>query len=345
MPMRFADLDGTMIDVYQAATQMTDESGQSYPFTINTLLDRALGPLGYYGAFTANMHTDSAASGGSDAIVASAQARGVPIVSGRQMLEWLDGRNASSFGSLGWDGDTLTFSIVVGGGANGLRAMVPTTASAGALTDITRNGNAVSFTTETIKGVEYAFFPGLAGNYDAQYGGGGEPADVFVRVSDAGFRRRTTIAQQGDTVQWDFTGGTHSATDASGMGLFDSGLRTAGGSYQFTFTTAARYTVDDAFSANTGTIAVPVRVTPGSGTTSTTFTVTWSSAALSGGFQADIQIRRPGSPWRNWIVNQTTTTSATFTPDAGTGTYQFRARLENFSGRSRWSQPASIGVS
>src|SRR6185295_9051616 len=34
MPMRFADLDGTMIDVFQAATQMTDESGQSYPFTV-----------------------------------------------------------------------------------------------------------------------------------------------------------------------------------------------------------------------------------------------------------------------------------------------------------------------
>ena len=29
MPMRFADLDGSMIDVYQATTQMTDESGQS----------------------------------------------------------------------------------------------------------------------------------------------------------------------------------------------------------------------------------------------------------------------------------------------------------------------------
>ena len=47
-----------MIDVYQAPTQMTDESGQTYPFTVDTLLDRALGPLGYYGVFTANMHTD-----------------------------------------------------------------------------------------------------------------------------------------------------------------------------------------------------------------------------------------------------------------------------------------------
>ena len=56
--MRFVDVDGTIIDVYQATSQMTDESGQTFPFTINTLLDNALGPQGYYGAFTANFHTD-----------------------------------------------------------------------------------------------------------------------------------------------------------------------------------------------------------------------------------------------------------------------------------------------
>jgi hypothetical protein len=50
MPMRFADPNGAMLDIYQAATQMTDESDQTYPFTPNTLLDNALGPLGYYGA-------------------------------------------------------------------------------------------------------------------------------------------------------------------------------------------------------------------------------------------------------------------------------------------------------
>ena len=64
MPMRFADTDGTMIDVYQATTQMTDESGQTYPFTINTLLDRALGAAGLLRRFTANMHTDAASSPG-----------------------------------------------------------------------------------------------------------------------------------------------------------------------------------------------------------------------------------------------------------------------------------------
>ena len=73
-----------MLDVYQATTQMTDESGQTYPFTVNTLLDRALGPEGYYGMFVANMHTDTAVHAGSQAIVASAQARSVPIISAKQ---------------------------------------------------------------------------------------------------------------------------------------------------------------------------------------------------------------------------------------------------------------------
>ena len=96
--MRFADLDGSMIDVYQAVTQMTDESGQAFPDTIDALLDGAIGSQGYYGAFTANMHTDiwnTDAFTWAGEIVASAQARGVPVVSGRQLLTWLDGRNSS----------------------------------------------------------------------------------------------------------------------------------------------------------------------------------------------------------------------------------------------------------
>ena len=48
-----------MIDVYEATSQMTDESGQQYPFTVDTLLDRAVGAEGYYGAYVINAHTDS----------------------------------------------------------------------------------------------------------------------------------------------------------------------------------------------------------------------------------------------------------------------------------------------
>lgn len=170
LPMRFARQDGSIIDVYQAATQMTDESGQTYPFTIDALLDGALGSDGYYGAFTANMHMDQPASAGSTAILVSARERGVPVVSARQLLEWLDGRDASSFGSLRWTGGTSTFTISVGARATGLQAMMPTSSSAGELTSIHRARTEVAHATETIKGVEYAVFPAVPGNYEVRYG-------------------------------------------------------------------------------------------------------------------------------------------------------------------------------
>lgn len=170
MPMRFAGLDGSLIDCYQAATQMTDESGQSYPATCNTLLDRALGPEGYYGAYCTNIHEDGSSETISSQIVAAAQARGVPVVSGEQMLAWLDGRSASRFDDLAWNGSTLTFALVVGAGARNLRAMLPVQQGAAGLLGLTRDGSPVAWTTETIKGVDYAMFAADSGLYAASFG-------------------------------------------------------------------------------------------------------------------------------------------------------------------------------
>ncbi|MCI0672695.1 MAG: fibronectin type III domain-containing protein, partial [Myxococcaceae bacterium] len=169
LPMRFADVDGTLIDVYQATTQMTDESGQSYPFTIDALLDAALGPQGFFGVFVANMQTDSAFHEGSDAIVASARKRGVPVVTSRQLLEWLDGRSASSFQDVSWDGTALQFRVVAGAGARGLEGMVPAVSSTGALASVAREGTPVTYTLERLKGVPYARFPALPGSYVLGY--------------------------------------------------------------------------------------------------------------------------------------------------------------------------------
>jgi hypothetical protein len=170
IPMRFADENGNTIDVYQAPTQMTDESEQTYPYTVNALLDNAVGPPGFYGAFVVNAHTDSPKSAVSDAVVASALARQVPIVSARQMLEWLDGRNSSSFDALAWDGRTLRFNVKVGRGAAGLlEAMVPANTRAATLSGITLEGVPVSYHRETVKGIEYGFFQAAPGAYTASY--------------------------------------------------------------------------------------------------------------------------------------------------------------------------------
>jgi WD40 repeat protein len=189
MGMRFADVDGTPIDVYQAATQMTDESAQTFPATIETLLDRAIGPTGYYGAFVVNAHTDENSDqpfGGrtnsskavSDAVVNAALTRSVPVISARQLLSWLDGRNSSSFGSLTWNGTNLSFTITPGDGATGLQAMLPLRSTNNSVTSITRDGTAIAFVPETIKGIEYALFPAAAGAYVATYAADTTPPTV-----------------------------------------------------------------------------------------------------------------------------------------------------------------------
>ncbi len=173
MPMRFADLDGSLIDNYQVTTQLTDESGITYSTHINTLLDNAVGSNGYYGVFCANMHTDENggnSTNGSDAIISSAQARNIPIISAKQMLTWLDGRNNSSFGTMTWNGNALSFTANIFAGANLIEGMLPYNHNGGQLLTLTLNGGGVSFTTEIIKGIEYAFFPVNNGNYVATYG-------------------------------------------------------------------------------------------------------------------------------------------------------------------------------
>jgi WD40 repeat protein len=169
LPMRFADTTGTAIDVYQAASQLTDESGQSYPYTVDTLLDRAIGPEEYYGVFTINAHTDVAQITESTTTMTSAQARSVPVVSAQQMLTWLDGRNASSVQNISWSAGQLSFTAPPAAGANGLEVMVPGTSTAGTLRSVTLDGAPVTVTTRTVKGVAYGFVRAAAGTFVATY--------------------------------------------------------------------------------------------------------------------------------------------------------------------------------
>lgn len=243
MPMRFADRNGNTIDVYQATTQLPDETTFNFPADINTLLDNAQGPLGYYSVITANDHTDYADSPESDAIVAAAKAHGVPVVSALQMLQWLDGRNSSTFGSVNWSANTLSFTISVGTGGRNLQAMLPVNSSAGLLTNIVLAGAPVAYTTQTIKGIPYAFFAANAGSYQAFYG----VFSISGTISGAG-GNGATVALSGAA------SGTVTAT-TSGIYIF-TGL--ANGSYTVTpgktgylFTPASRnVTVSNANAAS-----------------------------------------------------------------------------------------------
>ena len=115
-----------MIDVYQAMTQVTDESEMPMAPQVDTLLDNALGSKGWYGVVTVNAHTDYGDHANANDIVASAQERDVPVVSSAQMLDWLDGRNGSSFEDVAYSATGSSASrSSTNPKARGLEAMLP----------------------------------------------------------------------------------------------------------------------------------------------------------------------------------------------------------------------------
>jgi hypothetical protein len=193
-PMRFADTDGSLVDVYQATTQLTDELGTKpwphVPIHIQALLSRALGPEGYYAVVTTNMHTDEPNHEGANAIVTKALELGVPVVSAAQMLDWLDGRNGSSFQGVSFSGGRLSFTVAAAPGSNGLEAMVPARSADGPLLGLTRNGAGVGTAIRTVKGVDYAVFAAAPGAYVATYTpGAGPPGSGTAGRSTSSFDR------------------------------------------------------------------------------------------------------------------------------------------------------------
>jgi hypothetical protein len=301
MPMRFADRNGNIIDVYQATTQIPDEDNWTYPGVINTLLDNAIGSLGYYGAFTANMHTDWPASAGSDAIVASAQARGVPIVSAAQMLAWLDGRNSSAFSSMNWNNTALSFTITAGSGARNLQAMLPMNSPSGALSSLLLGGQTVSYNTQTIKGIQYAFFTATPGSYTATYGGAPVTYSLTGTISGSGGNGATVTLSGASTA---------------------SVTANASGGYTFTGLANGAYTVTPSkagfvFSPSSRNVTVSGANITGVNFTSTvqTFSISGTISG-SGGNAATVTLSGAGSG----STTSNSTGSFTFTGRAN-GTY------------------------
>lgn len=170
---------------------------------------------------------------------------------------------------------------------------------------------------------------------------------THVEVHDQYFSPTTVPVPRGGTVVFDFVGeGHHTATDHSGLDLYDSGLVDGSGpsmSVDFPAAGAYRFTcTPHPFMG--GRVEVPLRVTPRNGDLGDRFTVTWASAPPPEGLVQVIQIRRPGGIWRVWR-DGVAGTSRVFRPDAGAGVYRFRARLRDGAGSAAlWSPEATATV-
>ena len=187
MLMRFANTNGAMVDNYQAPTQIYDNTGQALPNWPNPIFDRGMGGEGYYGFVSALIHSDySWQDVGASGVIRNAQARGVAVISSRQAATWTEGRNNSSFTGISWSSSRLNFTVTAAAGSTGLRGMVPVNSTSGVLSSLLQNGSSIGYTIQTIKGLDYAFFPAVSANYQAVYGTGGPAPFTVSSVTPSG---------------------------------------------------------------------------------------------------------------------------------------------------------------
>jgi len=169
-----------------------------------------------------------------------------------------------------------------------------------------------------------------------------------VSVADFSFTPKLASTDGGTGIRWNFAGpSSHTATDATTLGLFDSGTRSPGSSFTFYFIAAGTYTYQCSIHPTLmkGKVRVPLDAQPPSGNLTTEFTITWSADEAPTGYAFEVQIHRPGtSDWTSFYDGNLL--SDVFIADAGPGTYVFRARYEkaDATGFSGWSPLASIAV-
>jgi plastocyanin len=172
-------------------------------------------------------------------------------------------------------------------------------------------------------------------------------ATAQVSVQDFRFSPTPVVVAQGTVLTWHNNGPhSHTSTGDTPLGLWATGNIAPGAtSASVTFRAAGGFTYHCSIHPSmVGAVRVPIVASPASGTTTTKFTLTLTSA-LAAGFTYDVQRRVGAGAWAIYRTGVTTKT-ATFKATAA-GTYSFRSRLVRTSNgaASRWSPLKTVTVS
>ena len=153
------------------------------------------------------------------------------------------------------------------------------------------------------------------------------------------FNPVNVTAHQGDTVRWTWDSSGHTTTDTTGLGLWDSNIRSAGATFTHKFAHAGTFgyhcQVHFMFGM-VGSVKVPLMLT----TAGTKVTVRWASSTPAAGFVEDVQQQKPGAASFTALATGSTAQSKAITLTRGT--WKFRARYRNSaSGKASGYSPVA----
>ena len=201
--------------------------------------------------------------------------------------------------------------------------MVPTVSKAGVLTNITRDGGDVPFTTRVIKGIEYAFFSASAGAYVTTYAADMNPPTVTSTLPANG----ATGVSQGTPVSATFS----EALDATTLTTATFELRDPGNTVVYStviynaatetaiLTPAATLSPSTTYTATLKGGSTDPRIKDLSGN-ALVDDVTWSFTTAAGA----------GCPCSGWSSSTTPTNPSASDPNAVELGVKFRSDLDGF---------------
>ena len=176
IPMKFADVTGRILNVYQSNTQLPDETWlkENIESKSKTLIDRSLDEENY-AYINANYHTwywGECRQPGLR-VLDYCNRRGVPIWTAEKVYEFMKMKDEAFFSDLRWSHNQLTFMLSSAfNNSEGLTFLIPANHGDLKISSITINNHSSKFEQRIIKGHEYAFVtvtPGRAYEISADY--------------------------------------------------------------------------------------------------------------------------------------------------------------------------------
>jgi hypothetical protein len=181
LPLPFVDQTGTIIPLYQQATELVDEQmiagiASSY---CNLSQDQALAlseqfldqsQAGFYSAITVQAHTDYYLGNTSQwlqGLLSYAQTKGIPVWTASRWASFVQARHDAAISNLAWNPTSHQLSFQVGSsvGEPTLTILVPADVQGFPVTAATVDGVPVATTSMTVKGLSYIGLPVSTGTH------------------------------------------------------------------------------------------------------------------------------------------------------------------------------------
>ncbi len=163
LPMRFADMHGNIVDVYQVLTNVYDQlymenkDPDGFFNCFKTLLDRSL-EQEIFSVVGVKAHNDEWSFSREPVMkmLEYAESKDIPVWTAQRLLQFLQRRDGARFAEIQLTERVLNFALECPLGSEGLTAMVPYVFDGKTVDNMSSEHGEIPFKVWTIKGVQYA---------------------------------------------------------------------------------------------------------------------------------------------------------------------------------------------